>query len=547
MMENLKNSDKSWCQVFKKDIESLFVNWKMIFVKFVLATLMLILLLNAENNFSLRIYLILSSVLFFVLMMIFIRNDRKLFIQILGISLGTTFTYAFFNGYSLNYILENIWESSSYFRATILYTIMLIILFLRILFGSVRMRIIDCAKKRSLKREEISYQELFENQVNNLNRLESYLEKFNIVGVNGEWGIGKTFMINEFKRVKESKYEFVTIDLLSCNLDEVQSLILKKIGKVLFKNGIFSEYLDDLSRMLGKDNILKSLVDMLFTSSPTYATTLTKFKEEVSCLDNAIIIVFEDIDRISEPNIIKKILGISEHLSDEKIKFVYQYSQNKLEEVKLLNGKPMFNREYIEKYIPHYISVTEYGFQKMFNEIAENLYNNGEIGSEFDINYLKTKLLNDKPLLMNFSKAENTFENISYRKIENCVKEIDNILTLEDWENSEKETVITFYVLKHFLPNIISKIKPNVFLQDSLKFQIKNEGTIYKYVPDIELGCYRKIVVNEEFDALESQENLVAVYLLELYYCYKEKSDIINDLLWRLKTGTQIDGVREIK
>ncbi|MCG6241924.1 P-loop NTPase fold protein, partial [Vibrio diabolicus] len=54
-----------------------------------------------------------------------------------------------------------------------------------------------------------------------LKLLEDYIDKFNIVGLNGTWGSGKSFLVNQYKEKFKEEYEFIEIDLLTINLNEV--------------------------------------------------------------------------------------------------------------------------------------------------------------------------------------------------------------------------------------------------------------------------------------------------------------------------------------
>ena len=73
-------------------------------------------------------------------------------------------------------------------------------------------------------------------------------------------------------------------------------------------------------------------------------------KKEIHLLEKPLLIIYEDLDRINNFEVIQKILGISEKLSSEHIKIMYQYSKRNLEgilEVEL--GKLELSSNYLEK------------------------------------------------------------------------------------------------------------------------------------------------------------------------------------------------------
>lgn len=91
--------------------------------------------------------------------------------------------------------------------------------------------------RRQGKAEENRH--LFRERVFDRERLESYLSVFSIVGINGPWGSGKSFVTDH---IDQTGYIPIKIDLLVCNLDEIQSVLLNELDKVLREYGIFSTF-----------------------------------------------------------------------------------------------------------------------------------------------------------------------------------------------------------------------------------------------------------------------------------------------------------------
>ena len=104
--------------------------------------------------------------------------------------------------------------------------------------------------KTSIKVED--KKELFEERKEDLKRLEKYLKDFNIVGIDGDWGSGKSFLTDHLEG-----YIKIKIDLLACNEDDIQIVVLNELDKLLKNQRIFSSYSPKLKKILRKERFLK--------------------------------------------------------------------------------------------------------------------------------------------------------------------------------------------------------------------------------------------------------------------------------------------------
>ena len=184
---------------------------------------------------------------------------------------------------------------------------------------------------------------LFRERKEDLQRTKEYLNRFNIMGINGEWGSGKTYLMKYLQNEKDmqDKYEFVNIYLLSSNLDNLSQILINELEKVLIKYGIYSHYSNSLRKILASNNFIDTLFSSMFLDTNSFTASINGFKNEIRKLDKTLVIVFEDLDRINDANVIKKIFSISENLVGENIKIVYQYDQRNLEMI-----NECFNRNY---------------------------------------------------------------------------------------------------------------------------------------------------------------------------------------------------------
>ena len=165
---------------------------------------------------------------------------------------------------------------------------------------------------------------LLPSRQRDLERILEYISRYSIVGINGRWGTGKTFLMRECVRMLKEEYEIIQVDLLSSNLDELQSLLLKEIEKVMARNGILSVYSNELAGLFQASGFGRGIQGLLFQQKSSYSALLSGFLGDLKKLNKKILIIYEDIDRIQRIEIISKIFNISEKLAGENIKIVYE-------------------------------------------------------------------------------------------------------------------------------------------------------------------------------------------------------------------------------
>lgn len=81
--------------------------------------------------------------------------------------------------------------------------------------------------------------ELYRARESDLQRISQYLARFDTVGIQGSWGSGKTYIVDEYIRKNRDQYEVIKIEALTCNLDTIDSYMFKQLEYVLWHNGIY--------------------------------------------------------------------------------------------------------------------------------------------------------------------------------------------------------------------------------------------------------------------------------------------------------------------
>lgn len=321
------------------------------FTSFIFALLVSILLF-ATGNPNVIIYLVFVGLIWAALSISFcIKKNIEFFLSADAIAIANLLAYLFQKGMHG----RTICNSNRYkLLAIAIYAVVLLIICIACLLRR---------KKYTGHKLEV----LFPQREDDLERVEKYLHSFRAIGIEGEWGSGKTLLVNhleeEYKKDKFAEtdhqenieYIYAEIHLMSCDLDNIADVIINTISNILRSEHIFSRSLPRLKNFMASETWLKRL-GFSFTNDGTYTDAINNLKNELEALGNKkIVLIFEDIDRIQNPDVIKKVFSISEDLSrSSSIKLIYEYDQYNLEH----NVDECFTRDYIEKYIPFTISLT---------------------------------------------------------------------------------------------------------------------------------------------------------------------------------------------
>lgn len=370
---------------------------------------------------------------------------------------------------------------------------------------------------------------LFRERKEDLQRTKEYLNRFNIMGINGEWGSGKTYLMKYLQNEKDmqDKYEFVNIYLLSCNLDNLSQILINELEKVLIKYGIYSRYSNSLRKILASNNFIDTLFSSMFLDTNSFTASINGFKNEIRKLDKTLVIVFEDLDRINDANVIKKIFSISENLVGENIKIVYQYDQRNLEMI-----NECFNRNYLDKYIPYTVNLTQINFYDIVNKVLKEFEDEYEYVKKNDFNFLCIHIRLDWVLREIFNKnIEYSLKiyNYSIRKVKHFLDEIENTFENEEMyrENDLRKAVVIFYLIKHFDYDIYNKFTLSKGLIETftLNFNGKEytiDEIIYKFKNnELNSRDIDKILTNDL-----NRRVLGYLFLIEYRFNNKEKRGI---------------------
>ncbi|WP_455820724.1 hypothetical protein [Clostridium butyricum] len=383
--------------------------------------------------------------------------------------------------------------------------------------------------------------ELIPKRKNDLERIVEYLTRLNIVCLNAKWGDGKTFLVNNLKEQIKDDYEIIEIDVLSCNLEEIQLVLIKELEKVMIRNRIASKYSKKLSDFLGSEFRFKSMWSINFNENISYLDMINGFKNDLKNLTKKkVLIIYEDIDRIKDMQIIKNIFSISEKISRDtnNIKILYQYDEKNLLDIG-------FKNDYLEKYMPYKINLTRLNFFEVLKFVLDQMKIEENILKFKDFEFLKySQQIGNFNILYECFKIENNstinIQNYSIRKVEHFFNEIIFYLDKNNsCENdSEKQIIIVFFILKHFFMEEYNKIEPFKRFKsilDTIKFTDR-ESKKYSIMDLISLYKSGEITYTYIKDIFNNPDNIEKYTIIRMFNYKINNDEIENDNIFNKST-----------
>lgn len=322
--------------------------------------------------------------------------------------------------------------------------------------------------------EKNAQENLFRERTYDMERLCSFIQEVPIVGMDAPWGDGKSFLVNMIYQNWEMKkrFMFIQIDLLTCDLNEIESILLGEIERALQNNGIYSFHGRKTEKLFKDFSLSNVFYNVLQEEGEGVSSTFIGFEKDVKRLDKDILIVFEDIDRIKDPDIIRKIFAIAEKLAGDKIHILYQYEYTNLP----------WNKEFLEKYIPYEVAVTELSFERIVGALWKKcgMQHAAELKIE-DVKYIPRMLVSNMVLeeigeLKKYAPVLR-MRRVAIRNIELFLNEFVLICKMNERyrqkDNAKWLAVILF--IKHFLYEQMEQIKLGKSLSEALLLTYKDE------------------------------------------------------------------------
>ena len=306
---------------------------------------------------------------------------------------------------------------------------------------------------------------LIDSRNQDLKKLKNILDNtLDSIIVDDEWGNGKTFFIKEFMRVYERNYEFIYIKTPYFQTrEEFRKIFLTELNKVFIKNGIFNTSISNLTKYFGIE--IQGIT--LNQIEKNYNETIEEIVKKMCKLEQKIIVVLDDLDRIKKGEYIQEILNFIGEINielREKIGLITLSSYNKLnEKVQNHTGKKE-GEDYLEKYfdkkfylqkingeelieyfckdknLQKIIKQCKQAIEKYYDlEVEEERYEERKEQEKQNITYLsKQTFRNIERLIKNINININVNEIIENKEIYEKIFilfEIFELLLPESWEN----------------------------------------------------------------------------------------------------------------
>ena len=427
---------------------------------------------------------ILLGVWFFLVLQYPIYKNENWYIQFIFFSIIN----------SISFYLVRYFQKKSF----LILSIKILVLYYFILFCIILFKSVYYTSKINIENAE----DLFVERKYDLERLLNYLNYFSIIGINGEWGSGKSFLIDHLKN-----FILIKIDLLSCNVDEIQTVILNELDKLLKNQGIFSPFSPKLKKILQQGKLFENISQLFVKNDISYSEAITGLHNNLRSINKPVVIVYEDLDRVENATVIKQILDISEKIAGDNVKILYQFSETNL----LDKG---IERTYLEKYIPFILNLTDIPFESTLSYVLkQEIYKDSLLNEEdFKFLYLPVYLPHFNNLNHPLTSIKFELKNVTIRKTQLFFNELNQVINEKEIYKKNKRVVILFFLLKHFYYEAYKKISSGESLLDTFTFlyQDKND-TILNWVA----YCHNEGI--NILDLIATEDNKLSAFIISIF------------------------------
>ena len=376
---------------------------------------------------------------------------------------------------------------------------------------------ISCVKYARNKNEpNIKIDNYFSERKDDLSRLRDYIKTFSVVGLESFWGNGKTYL---YKLLNQNykDYYYISLCVMTVKTDTVETYIINELNAILEQNGILSSASTKLLSFLKTGNFY-GLGNLLIKNN-SYTQLFNQLCQDVEKLKKTILITFEDIDRIDDKGLIYKILALSELLTSQtdSIKILFQYDEVKLLEVLGVE------KIYLEKYIPHNISLTPINFRRCIKVLLKEGKKSGKYASlelqDFNFLNFQTNLNFQLEQSFGLNKSFSMDIYFSIRKVQLFLDEIEKTANENIELKNIKQVLITFFFIKHFKYSDfedLSKFSEDDFYSSSKLFAYQEK--VYSIYELMEFFKNYNGDKSELFDSVFQNNSKNLNHLIYLHY-----------------------------
>jgi hypothetical protein len=312
-----------------------------------------------------------------------------------------------------------------------------------------------------------------------------------VIFLKGDWGIGKTYLVDEIQEQSNEKDDFLIVSLFGLNsIDEVKSRIISPYNRENTLKGIFNE-------------VMKNFEDNKASMVANFSIGLFDYISE-SRLKNKIII-FDDFERKGDNLSSLSILGLIDFLKTKKNKIIILSNESKLIKNEVINSRNINNDSWQilkEKVIDCEIQL-KINHEDCLKVVMKEIH-------EDDLEYIVMKQLLIETNLVNIRIA---------KLIKNRLKEMFDIFksklnsgnkqVLTDILNNSAKMFYIYYFkenyndyLKNF-PDFFYGNQVEEFLHNSINSDEKDEISLFLDTLSIKYSVGVKDFYNSVYDAIK--------------------------------------------
>lgn len=309
-------------------------------------------------------------------------------------------------------------------------------------------------RKESGDRIRFNEDTLLPSRESDYEKLRQLILKNNIVGAEGEWGSGKSYIVDSLtEELKESGFEVVPLKMFELNTDDVVSVFLWTIDNLLRKHGIATRHSRILSRMVDGNKYLADFQNALFPDYESLDSALNSIRESLKSIGHIVIFVIEDIDRLKDSEKVRTVFDLADRLSDDKVRFIMEYDRNAL---KKLDDSLDYN--FLEKYIPVYIPLSPVKLEEAIETLTTGTVDDPAFVTYDEISNIRISAVTSVNHLLSRLGSGISLENrdgyiTSIREVKHFLNELYYELVLnKDYYNDKvrRRAIISVLLIKHF-------------------------------------------------------------------------------------------------
>lgn len=210
--------------------------------------------------------------------------------------------------------------------------------------------------------------ELFEEHRYDLQRVKGLLASTPIFGIDSSWGNGKSFVVDYLVKEPDiqAAYFVIKIEALAYQFEEFDSILIHKLDALLQENGVFSIYSEEIQEAADKSLLGRILYYFFRRGDSSRTSTFESLRTALATLSKKVLIIYEGLERVGKPDLIKRLFAISERLVGKNVQVIYEYDGRQLDEQGL-------ERAYREKYIPLEMNLTPIRYESMVEYVWDEL------------------------------------------------------------------------------------------------------------------------------------------------------------------------------